>query len=310
VAAPGTNHTSPVTDRLPMSMKFYDAHIHFYSPDPSHDSGLLFDRLKGMGLAGFHAIVFTEFPLDLSKVLKMVPGAYHRYVTLRVLQHYQAPFHLFRRIGGLGIVPFADARFIEADAEQKMKGFWNQGFRGLKLLYVPEEDPGLLLAGMEEAFGRTVRQSEEITARLIDAAASRRMPVLFHADLKRYGPFVEEMIRAHPKTHFNIPHFGSSRKAMSLLLDKYVNCYTDLSSLTPYMKKEGASYRDFICQYQEKILFGSDALIGMPEHVESTVHFLRQLVDNEKIFYKLAHGNYLNFHGTSEPAGIENTGGA
>jgi len=293
-----------------MSMKFYDAHVHFYSPDLSQDFAVLFDRLKGMGLAGFHAIVFTEFPSDLSKVLKMIPGAYHRYVTLRVLEHHQAPFHLFRRTDGLGIVPFADARFIEADAEQKMKGFWDQGFRGLKLLYVPEEDPGLVLAGMEEAFGRTVRQSEEITARLIDAAASQGMPVLFHADLKRYGPFVEDMVHTHPRTLFNIPHFGSSRKAMSILLDKYANCYSDLSSLTPHMKKEAGSYRDFICHYQDKILFGSDALIGMPEHVESSVHFLRNFLDNEAIFNKLVHRNYLRFHVTSGPGGIENAGGA
>jgi predicted TIM-barrel fold metal-dependent hydrolase len=190
-----------------------------------------------------------------------------------------------------------------------VKGFWDQGFRGLKLLYVPEEDSGLALAGMEEAFGRTVRQSEEITARLIDAAASRGMPVLLHADLKRYGPFVEEMVRTHPGTLFNIPHFGSSRKAMSIFLDKYANCYSDLSSLTSYMKKEGSSYRDFICQYQDKILFGSDALIGMPEHVVSNVHFLRDFLDNEEIFDKLVHRNYLRFHGTSEPGGIETAGG-
>ena len=287
-------------------MKFYDAHIHFYSPDPTHPFDLLFDRLKGMGLAGFQAIVFAEFPADLDKVLKMVPGEYQRYVTLRVLDHYRDPIRLFRMEEGLEIVPFADARFVEADAEQKMKEFWDRGFRGLKLLYVPEEDPSLVLAGMERAFGRSVRKSEELTARLIDSAASRGMPVLFHADLKRYGPFVEEMIRAHPKTRFNIPHFGSSRKAMSLLLDRYLNCYTDLSSLTPSMEKDGKSYRDFIGQFQDKILFGSDALIGMPEHVESTVHFLEHLVDDEGIFYKLAQGNYRNFHGTSVPAEIEN----
>jgi hypothetical protein len=293
-----------------MSMKFYDAHIHFYSPDVSQDLTAVFTRLKNMGLAGFHAIVFTEFPSDLGKVLKMIPGAYHRHVTLRVLEHHKAPFHLFHRVEGLGIVPFADARFIEADPEQKVKGFWDQGFRGLKLLYVPEEDPGLVLAGMEEAFGRTVRQSEEITAKLIDAAASQGMPVLFHADLKRYGPFVEEMVRTHPRTLFNIPHFGSSRKAMAILLDRYANCYSDLSSLTPYMEKEGSSYRNFICRYQDKILFGSDALIGMPEHVESSVHFLRHFVNNEEISNKLVHRNYLHFHGASEPPGrIEETGG-
>ena len=96
---------------------------------------------------------------------------------------------------------------------------------------------------------------------------------------------------------------------MSILLEKYANCYSDLSSLTPYMKKEGSSYRDFIWQYQDKILFGSDALIGMPEHVESSIHFLRNFVDNEEILNKLVHRNYLNFYVPSWPGEIENTGG-
>jgi hypothetical protein len=292
-----------------MSLKFYDAHIHFYAPDALHDMTPIFNRLKDCGLAGFQAIVFTEFPSDLGRVLKMVPGVYHQHVTLRVLEHYREPVRLFRMADGLRIVPYADARFVEGDAEQQIKTFWDRGFRGLKLLYVPEEDPAIAVVGMEQAFGRTVRQSEELTASLIDGAASRGMPILFHADLRRYSPFVEEMIRVHPETRFNIPHFGSSRKAISLLLDRYANCYTDLSSLTPYMEKERESYRDFIGRYQDKILFGSDALIGMPEHVESSFQVLKHLVGEDEVLSKLVYRNYLDFHGPSEPGEMTKVGG-
>ena len=98
---------------------------------------------------------------------------------------------------------------------------------------------------------------------------------------------------------------------MSFLLEKYPNCYTDLSSLTSHMEKDRASYRDFISQYQDRILFGSDALIGMPEHVGSTFSFLRLLVEDEGLFQKLAYRNYLNYHDPSIGAkGIEQGEGA
>jgi hypothetical protein len=83
---------------------------------------------------------------------------------------------------------------------------------------------------MEKALGRSVKASEAITALLIDGASSHGMLVLFHADLRKYGEFVEEMVRSHPKINFNIPHFGSSRKLMSVRMDRYSNRYTDFFS--------------------------------------------------------------------------------
>ena len=153
------------------------------------------------------------------------------------------------------------------------------------------------MGGMEQAFGRTLKQSEAITSRLIDSACSEGMWVLLHADLRKYGEFVTKIVWIHPRTHFNIPHVGSSRKAMSFLLDAYPNCYTDLSSLTPAMERDPDTYRRFLIEYQDRVLFGSDALIGQPEHVQSTLEFIHRFLDNEAIFHKLSYKNYLRFHG-------------
>ena len=79
-----------------------------------------------------------------------------------------------------------------------MKMYKQKGFKGLKLLYVPEEDQVLRIGGMEKAFKRTHKESENITSRLIDGASSQGMPVLIHADLRKHGPFIEEMVRSHP----------------------------------------------------------------------------------------------------------------
>lgn len=201
--------------------------------------------------------------------------------------------------GDLKIIPFADGHFIEDEIEYKIRRFREKGFQGLKLLYVPEEDPENRMGGMEQAFARTLKPSEAITSRLIDSACSEGMWVLLHADLRKYGEFVTEMVRIHPRTPFNIPHIGSSRKAMSFLLDAYPNCYTDLSSLTPAMERDPDTYRRFLIEYQDRVLFGSDALIGLPEHVQSTLEFIRRFLDNEAVFSRLTYKNELRFHGIS-----------
>lgn len=278
-------------------MQFYDSHIHFYFKFPADELKRVFSHLMKGGLMGFNALIFTEFPHDINTVLKMVPGAFHDNISPAALEMQQNPFPYFEWAKPLTIIPFADARFIDQGIEEKMERFKQRGFKGLKLLYVPEEDKNIRVQGMEQAFGRPLKKSEEITARLIDSAASQGMSVLFHADLRRYGNFVEEMLHGHPATNFNIPHFGSSRKALSHLLENYPNCYTDTSSLVPFMMEDPESYKSFIRQFQDRILYGSDALISNPGHVESTRISIERFLDDPALFHKLTCKNYLEFHG-------------
>jgi hypothetical protein len=277
-------------------MKFYDAHIHFYSSFGDKGLKQAFDLLKAMGLAGFDALVFPEFPPEMEQLLQMIPKAYHAHATQQALQHHRDPFPLFRLAEDLEIIAFVDGRFIEHEIEHKIRQFRERGFEGLKLLYVPEEDLENGIGGMERAFGRSVKDSETITARLIDRASSEGMWILMHADLKRYGEFVREMVQSHPLTHFNIPHFGSSRKVISALVDTCPNCYTDLSSLIPAMERDPDAYQKFIIDYQDRILFGSDALIGWPEQVASALRFVNRLLEGGKVLEKLTNKNYLKFH--------------
>ncbi|MDP2725723.1 MAG: amidohydrolase family protein, partial [Syntrophales bacterium] len=266
---------------------------------PAEELKPVFSRLTKSGLIGFNALVFTEFPTEIKTALKMVPGLYHDSISLAALEMTRDPFPYFELAKPLKVIPFVDARFIDNGIEEKMERLKQGGFKGLKLLYIPEEDRAIRVEGMEQDFGRPLKKSEEITARLIDSASSQGMCVLLHVDLRRYGDFVKEMIRSHPKTNFNIPHFGSSRKAMSHLLETCPNCYTDTSSLGPFIMEDPVSYKSFILQYQDRILYGSDALISNSENVESTLKFVDQFLDDQEIFHKLTCKNYLAFHGMS-----------
>jgi hypothetical protein len=277
-------------------MKYYDAHIHFFYDCPANELKHIFETLENMGLAGLDALVIAEFPPEMETVLKMIPGAYHLHITPGTLENQKNPFPTLDLTDHLRILPFLDARFIEDHIEQKIRMFHQRGFKGLKLLYVPEEDQEYRIGGMEKAFRRTRKKSEEITALLVESASSHGMSILMHADLRKHREFVAEMIRCHPQADFNIPHFGFSRKAISSLLDNYPNCYTDLSSLRTFMEREPESYRNFIQQYQDRILFGSDAIVSQPEKVQLAIKFLERFVENVDIVFKLVNENYLTFH--------------
>jgi len=283
------------------NMKYYDAHIHFFYQCSLNELKEKLDFLEKIGFVGINILVISEFPEEINTYLKMIPGDYHPYVTREALENQRDPFPVIELSHQLEMVPFLDARFIGNNIEEKIKMFRQKGFRGVKLLYVPEEDTMLRIDGMEKAFGRTCKQSEKITSLIIEHASSQDIPILMHVDLRKYGDFVGEMLGSYPKTNFNIPHFGFSRKAIASLLDKYSNCYTDMSSLESFMEKEPVSYKSFIQQYQDHILFGSDAVIGQPERVQSTLHFINRFIENEEIFHKLVNKNYMKYISKSFP---------
>jgi len=65
------------------------------------------------------------------------------------------------------------------------------------------------------------------------------------------------------------------------------------------MEKDPESYQNFIQRYQNRILFGSDAIVSQPENIQSALKFLEVFLGNREIFFKLVNENYLNFHGLS-----------
>ena len=279
-----------------MTIQFFDAHIHFLHQCPLDELIHKLGLMEKAGFGGLDVLVLSEFPSEIDTVLKMIPGEYHHLVTPRALENQKHLFTLLNSTCPVKLTPFWDARFIGDDAEGKVKKYRRMGFKGLKLLYVPEEDEGLQIGGMEKTFGRTCKESERITSQLIDSASSQGMPVIFHGDLRRYGQFIEDMIGSHPSTNFNLPHFGFSRRLVSSLLEKYPNCYTDLSSVIPFMGGDTVSYKRFIQKHQDKILFGSDALIDQLDQIELALKSVMRFLEDDGIFHKLVHKNYKVFH--------------
>ncbi|MGZ3495595.1 MAG: amidohydrolase family protein, partial [Thermodesulfobacteriota bacterium] len=147
-----------------LDMKYYDAHIHFVYQCSLNQLKRSFDLFEENGLGGMNILVLAEFPSEIDTVLKMIPGEFHPSITEESLGRQKDPFAVMNLPRRLKMVPFLDARFIENNIEGKIKTYRQRGFKGLKLLYVPEEDAILRVGGMEKAFGRTRKQSEKITS--------------------------------------------------------------------------------------------------------------------------------------------------
>ena len=277
-------------------MKVYDAHIHLLFKCSFSKLQDNFAYLRKIDVAGFDALIIPEYPAVLKTVRQMVPEDYHNEVDLDILYKQRDSIQIVKQVKGLEIIPFLDARYIRKDIEQKFKMYHDQGFKGLKLLYVPEEDTVSRIVGMENTFGQSLVKSEKITLLLVDCASHYGMPVLIHVDLRRYAEFTEELLKNHPRINFNIAHFGFSRKKIAPLLDRYPNCYTDMSSLVTYIKQNPSSYLDFVKYYQDRILFGSDSLIGETETVLKTSRFVIDWLDDMGLAEKILYKNYLAYH--------------
>jgi len=61
------------------------------------------------------------------------------------------------------------------------------------------------------------------------------------------------------------------------------------------MEREPVSYKDFMTQYQDRILFGSDAVIGQPEKIQSSFEFIHRFLEDREVFHKLVNKNYKSY---------------
>lgn len=90
---------------------------------------------------------------------------------------------------------------------------------------------------------------------------------------------------------------GISRKALSKILDRYPNVFTDIASLLPHIRNNPESYRDFIMHYPDRVCFGSDAFLYQIETVLDYIAMLNDLKLPEEIETQVFNGNPAIFLG-------------
>lgn len=282
-------------------MEYYDAHVHFLWNGPLQRAASGWAPLRENGLRGMAVIIMGYHPADRGRCLDLIPSAYHDRVDPAFFDEPADPAACAHRdLRGLPLFPYLDSRYI-GDAQADLAPFREAGFRGLKILYIPEEDRENGMVGWMDLFGRSMRESEELTARLVAQAAAFGWPVIFHADLRRYGPFVEDLLGAHPGIPFVVPHFGFSRKAVDGLMERLGHVFTDFSSLLPFMREAPGAYAGFIEAHADRVLFGSDATLGWPELTGQYLETAKRVISDEGVLGKVLQENYLRVHGGEGP---------
>ncbi|MFW6054881.1 MAG: amidohydrolase family protein, partial [Thermodesulfobacteriota bacterium] len=243
-------------------MSFCDVHVHALWASEMSRAQEVWRSLEHKGLESAALIVMGHHLMEPKRCLRLIPREYHRAMDpdffrckplslQEIRQKVQLPDPFF----------YLDSRYLQPDTAD-LNRFAQAGYQGLKLLYVPEEDRGNGMTGWDNLFGRSKEESQELTASLVEQAAALGWPVILHADLNRYLDFVTALLQSSPKTPFLIPHFGFTRRRMAGLLERFPQCFTDFSSLLPFMLQKPKAYQEFILTHQDRVLFGTDATLG------------------------------------------------
>jgi len=281
-------------------LNYFDAHVHCIWTGPFENVLKSWQALANQGLRGFSALIKVNAPKEPERYLQLNPAAYHQELDAGFIQHGSSTHPAVARgFGGLDVCPYLDCRYLsKTDAD--LSAFVSQGFKGLKILYVPEEDEGMKVVGWRKYFGRSWAESEAVVWSLINQAVQLRWPVLMHVNLKSYRELAEDVLATYPDHPFQIPHFGLSRKIMAGFLERFSTCYTDFASLLPQMRENSRGYRDYITSFQDRILFGTDTTLGHPEWVLEYRNAFMELISDEAVQDKVLRTNYLGFHGQKD----------
>lgn len=118
---------------------------------------------------------------------------------------------------------------------------------------------------------------------LYDFCDARRVPILAHINAGRFREEFERLLDRYPDLPWIIPHYmvlGHRLERLSEVLDRYPGVMVDQSFGTLAVAVSGLKrisrrrdeYREFYIRYQDRILFGTDAVITAARY--KTVDYL------------------------------------
>ena len=163
------------------------------------------------------------------------------------------------------VIPFCTIDEADPRAAELVERYILAGAKGLKLI-----------GGHPEYYDEPY--NSENMYKVYQKAAEYDVPVLMHCSLINIPELQEQMdevLSDFPEVTFIFAHYGNTlMKGNNLdviaeLLDKHPNLYTDMShgggirSYHNYLINDMEIIRDFIIEYQDRILFGSDLILSI-----------------------------------------------
>ncbi len=165
------------------------------------------------------------------------------------------------------IIPFCTIDEADPNAAELFEQYIQEGAKGLKLI------------GGHPDFYDEPLDSQNMY-KVYQVAAEYDIPVLLHGSIMTIPGLKEQLEHVYsdfPEVTFIHAHYcstimsGINLDQCAELLDKYPNLYIDLSMgggiarYHKYLKQDLAKIKDFVLAYQDRILFGSDIILGLAE---------------------------------------------
>ena len=264
---PRTSLTTAVHDLHHAIVPVIDYHNHLDSMEPA-------DVLRIMDACGVERCV---------NITMQVGEAAHA-----ILDKYHAASNRFNSIGWMDWTGVERSDFVEV-TKRRLQALVDHGAIGIKFW----KDFGLTL---RDADGKLLRIDDERFAPIFDFCGELGLPVMFHtADptafffpIDRFNERYEELaahpdwgfygvevtkrellearnrvIARHPKITFVGAHCAESSEDLGFLkqtMDSLPNLMLDISARTAELGRQPYTAREFLIQYADRILFGTDLL--------------------------------------------------
>lgn len=279
-----------------MPQDIIDVHCHCYTG--RRDAETIVQGLEALRRAGLRNMVvvgLVNTHLDAQDMWNLVPS----FVENRgdPLFHEAEELLELTRLTGPLLIPLVDTRHLYGDVSSALQGYMRQGFRGIKGIYLVDNENDLGIGNVPDTFGITLAEYHRREWEIFAFAQEHDLPVLYHMDARRYGDTMKAILDDFPGIRVDFAHFGIGRSAFRKILDRYDNVYTDISSMLPFMRENPSNYRDFIMHYPDRVCFGSDALLYNTGIVFDYIALVRELALPEHIENQLFSGNAAKFLG-------------
>lgn len=240
-------------------MKFIDVHWHSLLTKQNLQSAIVcLDNLRQEGLTAAVVCVLDDLNVELEVMEQVMPPFVWQWLEKNDTNRMPHTNALLNTNPAVTLLPYIDIRCARTPEDFDLPALAQNGFKGLKLLYVPDGDQAARIQSVPRALGISKELFRQNYHEAVGQAAALGWPVLLHLDLNQYEEFGRQLLEDNPGTAINIAHLGYSRRLMDSLLQDFPHCYTDLSALAPFIRAKPEGYRDFIQRHPQQVLWGSD----------------------------------------------------
>jgi len=270
---------------------------------------------QSMGIK--RAVIMVASDRCLLEVGDMDRGDEPLAVAMEAFRRYPERFEVFCNIDFRG---FTDARWTDREL-RRFDQLWAKGVKGIKgligqsvvirgwnaLLGLPKHHSFLTDPKLQPLW----RHAGELGAVVFEHVGDALMHDQYYPIKKAYAEF-EETVAAHPGTTFVAPHLFCSVDNMEHVtawLRKYPNLYTTISGpitvlgpTTAFTAEGAAQFREFLIEYDDKIIFGSDTGLGDQQNIEAMLYLYRRwLEDPFGSYFEMGHEKPWRIYGLGLP---------